>query len=248
MVFEAAERHPPTRVVARHRVQGSSCCMEPGRVVRALGCGWWRVVMRPHGCKGTTACRSNTFGQPLDELRDENDTVPPLQSVAVYVCTDGVMLVGAAAGPDPSSVETTTTSSPRLTIFGRRGAKDKNNGPEPVWLDFIRINTLTCHNNPLCVSHCGNRASPASCCPDACAWPCWLCVIPCCRDGKSVRLRFERLRAFELVFPSSLDSAKMVDAIEQAHQSVTSAEQESDAMKQTVRGAPCSRLLAGGHR
>ena len=39
-----------------------------------------------------------------------------------------------------------------------------------------------------------------------------------------------------------------VDAIEQAHQSVTSAEQESDAMKQTVRGAPCSRLLAGGHR
>lgn len=56
-----------------------------------------------------------------------------------------------------------------------------------------------------------------------------------CRDPKGVRIRFEKVRAFELFLSSPVDCAKMVDAVAQAHEGVIHAEQEAEALKRSVQ-------------
>ena len=75
-----------------------------------------------------------------------------------------------------------------------------------------------------------------------------LCVLPlahpCHRDPKGVRIRFEKVRAFEFFLLSPVDCAKMVDAVTQAHEGVIHAEQEAEALKRSVR-VRCLSTLCG---
>jgi len=92
-------------------------------------------------CGHRSWCRSNTFQEPLEKLTGEY--VAPKKPVDVFILNDGILLVGPAVGPDAGSVETRSRSK---GLFGSRKGSDVG---QSTWIDFVRMNTVSCHANPL---------------------------------------------------------------------------------------------------